>query len=231
MVNADIEYQTLDFPTLKTTFGSSGNLSRQILQGAPFCVFLSADTGYVERLQQRNRLISEPVTFATGSIALIARPGSRIANAIDTGDWQALLRNHDWKERLAIANPRHAPYGVAAQQVLDAIGAPATLRPLQAENAAQALQFVLSGGADAALVPRALTLVEAVAGEWAVMTVDERLYKPVLHVAALVKPVAASSTPATATDTPSSAARQLLMFLVSPQASAILSAGGFDPAR
>lgn len=153
------------------TFSSSGNLYRQISQGAPFQLFLSADAALAERLVAEQALSEPALAWAEGPLSWVVHSDSALRPAIldepesQTPSLLKLLQSlpvrDDW-QTLAMANPEHAPYGKAAQAVLasvgswDAINSDNNKRISLAENAAQALQFVLSRVADGALVPTAL---------------------------------------------------------------------------
>jgi molybdate transport system substrate-binding protein len=129
------------------TFGSSGNLARQIAQGAPFELFLSADEGMV---------------YALGRIGLFA-PFAATWQPDAGLDDLARAQAAGTIRRFAIANPEHAPYGRAARQVLRHAGLWQRLRPalVYGENVAQAAQFASSGSADGGIIPYSLALLPA----------------------------------------------------------------------
>jgi len=148
-------------PSPRASFGSSGLLSTQILNGAPFELFLSADLVSIERLPQ-HLLAKPPQVYATGELSLVVPSSSPLTEALSLDSLAARLRSQTSGDRLrlAIPNPKHAPYGVAAREVLDHHGIwplPAE-RLLIADNAAQTLQFVKSGAVAAAIVPKALVI-------------------------------------------------------------------------
>jgi molybdate transport system substrate-binding protein len=128
---------------VRFVLGSSGMLARQIEQGAPFDVFLSANQKFVDELAAAGKLTGA-MPYALGRLALwSARPD------ITTLDALAL----DNVRHVAMANPAHAPYGVAAQQALESRGVWAKVKPkiVYGENVRQAYQFAESRNADAAL--------------------------------------------------------------------------------
>lgn len=146
-------------PEPQVSFASSGLLSTQIGHGAPFNVFLSADRTSIERLPAQ-RIAQQATIYAWGELWLVALQDAKHGHDLTLQAIQsATLETTDNEDfRLAIANPVHAPYGKAAQQVLefaDAWPLPAG-QLLAAENASQALQFLLSGAVDMAIVPRVL---------------------------------------------------------------------------
>lgn len=134
------------------TFGSSGMLSRQIAEGAPFDLFASADLSYADRAIGSGRCVSEGrALYALGRLAVVPRPGLGAPRALRDLAAEPFAR-------VAVANPEHAPYGRAALEALTGAGLADLLRPrlVFAENVRQALQLASSGNADAAVVARAL---------------------------------------------------------------------------
>jgi molybdate transport system substrate-binding protein len=103
---------------LKLSFGSSGNFARQIMQGAPFELFLAADDRYIAQVIAAQRADGPGAHYATGRLALFLPQGSPIRADRDLADLAAAIRDGRLK-RLAIANPEHAPYGRAAREVLE----------------------------------------------------------------------------------------------------------------
>lgn len=147
---------------VQLTFGASRTLFRQIQEGAPFAVFLSADDELPARLQREGRSLDGGRLYAVGSLALVTAPGVKI----DAGpEWRGLAAAlKDGRiTRFAIANPDTAPYGRAAREALTARGLWEACAPhrVLGENVAQAAQFVQSGGAQAGLVGSALARAEA----------------------------------------------------------------------
>ena len=106
---------------VQISFGSSGNFARQIPQGAPFDLFLSADEDYIFRLAAQGLLRDRGRLYAIGRIALLAPPGSPLP--VD-GQLRVLAATlaEGRLQRLAIANPAHAPYGRAARAALEHAG-------------------------------------------------------------------------------------------------------------
>lgn len=170
----------------RVSFGSSGLLSTQIINGAPFELFLSADLASVDRLSQ-HVMQQPPQVFATGALSIAVPESSPLSPSLSMDTLaDALLNNGNAQTfRLAIPNPVHAPYGIAAREVLEN----ANLWPLpvgqllSAENAAQTLQFVKNGGVAAAIVPQAL--VHARKEGLVVVNIPVDSYTPVKHVIAI----------------------------------------------
>lgn len=195
-------------PTM--TFGSSGLLAAQIAQGAPFDAFASADVAYARAAVQSGRCDGSTETlYARGNLALVTRAGLAAPRSLaDLADARF--------SRIAIANPEHAPYGRAAKQSLEAAGAWGAVQPRMVfgENVRQALQYVQSGNADAALVARSLALAAGLA----FVPVDEALHRP------LAQALVACGGPRASDE-----ARAFVRFVASPEGQSILRRHGFSP--
>lgn len=200
---------------LKLSFGSSGNFARQIVQGAPFELFLAADERYVAQVIAAGRAEGVGARYATGRLALFLPQGSPIRADRDLADFAAAV--HDGRlQRLAMANPEHAPYGRAAREVLEQRGLWLAVQDRLAlgDNAAQAAQFAASGAAQAGLIPLSLARAPELAARGAFVTLPEAWHGPLRQTLVLVK--GAGPT-----------ARAFAEFLRGPQARAILSRNGF----
>ncbi len=145
---------------LKLSFGSSGNFYSQIVNGAPYDMFFSADMSYPLRLEKSG--IAEPGTmfiFAVGRIVLWVANKSLVD--LEHAGMQAL--NDPAILKIAVANPAHAPYGQAAiaamrhAAVYDAVKD----KLVSGESVLQAMQFVQSGAADIGVIPLSLALAPA----------------------------------------------------------------------
>lgn len=133
---------------LVLTPGASGKFYAQITNGAPFDVFLSADDETPERLQKVGKVVpGSRFTYAIGRLILWSPKENAVTDGIDT------LKKANFRF-LAIANPRVAPYGMAAVQTMQKIGVLTRLesKVVQGENIAQTHQFVTSGNADLGFV-------------------------------------------------------------------------------
>ena len=131
--------------TLRVSIGSSGQLARQIEQGAPFDLFLSADENFVQQLVRAGRGDATSVrVYAIGRLALWSKSGS-IRNLKDLAKPEV--------KRVAMANPAHAPYGRLAKEALERAGLWAIVEPklILAETVRQTMQFAGTGNVDAAL--------------------------------------------------------------------------------
>lgn len=163
---------------LRVSFGSSGQLAAQLAQGAPADVFFSANAAFVDALIAQGVLRAETrAVYALGQLALVT------ARHL-TPPFRSVGELADPRVRhLALAHPRHAPYGQAAEQALRATGVWESLRPrlVYGENVRQALQFVQAGRAEAGLVALSVARVPEVA--W--VPVDGALHAPLVQVAAV----------------------------------------------
>ena len=201
--------------SVKLTFGSSGNFAQQILNGAPFQVYLSADESYVERLAAAGTTDGTGALYATGRIGLFSPYGSPVRASGDLRDLVAAVRDGRM-QRFAIANPVHAPYGRAAQQVLTHVGVWDAIRPrlVFGENAAQATQFAISGSAQGGIIPLSLALTPQVRAAGIFALIPASWHSPLRQRAVLVRGAGVT-------------ARAFLAFLQAPQARAIFKRHGF----
>ena len=166
----------------EVSFGSSGNLYRQIAQGAPFDLFLSADEEQALKLSRTGRTEGDGAIYGIGRLALLVPRHSQLALDPTLADLGRAIDDGRLR-RLAIANPVHAPYGRAAREALvrTALWPHLDGRLLLAENASQAVQFALTRGADGGLVPYALALPERVARLARHVLVDASMHRPIRH--------------------------------------------------
>jgi molybdate transport system substrate-binding protein len=147
---------------VRLSMGSSGSITRQIEQGAPYQVFLSADEGFVFRLADRGLTRGRGELYAIGRIVIFIPPTSdlqpdgTLANLRDAVQGSRL-------RRFAIANPDHAPYGVAAMQALRHQGLWEGIRPalIFGENVSQAAQFSITGNSQGGIIAYSLALAPA----------------------------------------------------------------------
>ena len=140
----------------KVSYGSSGNFFAQISQGAPFDIFFSADTTYPELLEKEGFTVKESQkVYAVGKIVLWF---PKVSNADPDKGFQAVT--FPTVKKLAIANPRHAPYGRAAEESLRYYGLWEDVKEklIYGENISQTAQFVHTGAADAGIVALSLAI-------------------------------------------------------------------------
>ena len=165
LTEAAEQFQQETGHALRLNFGSSGNFRRQIAQGAPFELYLSADERYVQALYKEGHTQDEGVIYAIGRLVWLQRAGRGDLPSADAplAGVEAALEAQGTTERIALANPEHAPYGVAAQQALEHAGLWQQTEPLRVlgENVSQAAQFALSDDARGGLVAYSLALAPA----------------------------------------------------------------------
>lgn len=160
-----VDYKNKTGQSLILSYGSSGKLFAQILHGAPYQVFLSADQDKPDKLIQKNLAVADSrFTYAHGRLALWSnRPGAAVSK-------DAVLRLAKG-QKLAIANPKLAPYGLAASQVLRNIDAYEAIKSnlVQADNISQTFQFVSTQAAKFGFVALSQLYVKGIdTGYWIV---------------------------------------------------------------
>ncbi len=195
------------------SYGSSGNFYAQLLNQAPFDLFLSADVSYPNQLAARGLTVPQSeFTYAIGRIALWAPSGSALD--LEREGLQVLAQPS--VGHVAIANPEHAPYGRAAVAAMQSAGVYGRVQPklVAGENVAQAMQFVQSGAADAGIV--ALSLTRAPGAKGRVFEIPPDTYPRLEQGGAILKWAADLD-----------AARALRGFLLSADGQAILKHYGF----
>lgn len=201
--------------TVRVAFGSSGSFTQQILAGAPFELFLSADEAFVARLRAAGRTEDAGQLYAIGRIGHAQPLASSVAvDPALAGLARALAAGQI--RRFAIANPVHAPYGRAAREALGRAGLWERLAPrlVLGENAAQATQFALSGAAEGGIIPLSLARAPAVAPRIRFARIDAGWHAPLRQ--RMVRIRGAGPT-----------ARAFHDFLASPEAKAIFRRYGF----
>jgi molybdate transport system substrate-binding protein len=173
---------------VRLTLGSSGNLARQIREGAPYQVYLSADPGYVSELAGDGLTRDAGKDYLMDRLAIIVPPASPLAVDGSLDDLRRALGDGRLK-RFAIANPEHAPYGQRAEQVLrraglwEAISAHLVL----GENVGQAAQFAVSGNAQGGIIGFALARAPAIAARGSAALIPAQWHDPLRHRAVLLK--------------------------------------------
>jgi molybdate transport system substrate-binding protein len=209
------EFEQASGHHVRVSAGSTGKLYAQIVNGAPFDVFLAANVTEPARLEQEGVAVAgSRFTYARGRVVLWSADAQRIR---DNGP--ALLSSGGLR-RIAVANPRTAPYGAAAMAVLENLGVRARIAPLlvQGEDIGQAFHYTASGNADAGFIAYAQLRDPANPVAGSVWVIPEELYPPIRQQAVLL---------ARARDKP--AARAFLAFLQGPQATRMIEQYGYGP--
>lgn len=199
--------------TLKISTGASGAFYTQIRQGAPFDVFLSADNERPELLEKDG--LAQPgtrFTYATGKLVLWSARAGRV-------DGQgAVLRAADLG-KVAYANPRTAPYGAAAVQVLDTLGLKDALAPrlVQGESIGQTFNFVKTGNADVGFVAMSQVLQGGKLREGSMWVIPQARYDAIRQDAVLLRRGAENE-----------AAKELIKLLQSPNIKDLIRSYGYE---
>jgi molybdate transport system substrate-binding protein len=194
---------------VQLTFGSSGMLSQQIENGAPYDVFASANVDFVERLEESGKTISETQKlYAKGRVGLTTLKD----NHVEANDLNDLLLP-DIK-KVAIANPDTAPYGLAAKQVLETAGIWDQIQEklVYGKNIADTLTLVTTGNAEVGLVSHSL-----VNDKVSFTLIDEDLHKPLNQAITVI-----NGTPQ------EQLAEQFVDYVAGPEGKRVLEKYAFD---
>ena len=193
-------------------FGATGNFYAQIKNGAPFQVLLAADGATPARLESEGAGIANSrFTYATGKLVLWSKQAALVDGKGD------VLRGAKF-DRIAIANPKLAPYGAAAIETLTALGLLQALQPkfVQGENIAQTYQFIATENAPLGFVALSQVFADGRIGQGSAWIVPAHLHKPIQQDAVLL--VAGKDNPA---------ASALLAYLRGEKAKSIIRSFGY----
>ena len=166
------------------TYGSSGNFFSQIQNGAPFDLFFSADVEYAKKLEAAGFAEQGTLyTYAVGRVVIWVPPGTKVDVAKE--GWNSLLDAS--VQKIAIANPEHAPYGRAAVAALQKAGIYEQVKAklVYGENISQAAQFVQSGNAQAGIIARSLAASPGMS-EGKTWEIPAEMHPPIEQAAILV---------------------------------------------
>jgi molybdate transport system substrate-binding protein len=197
---------------IRASYGSTGKLYAQIKNGAPFAVLLAADQARPERLEADGAAVpGSRFTYAVGKLALWSARSDWIS------DGPATLRSGDFN-KLAIANPKLAPYGQAAMETLAALGVEAAIAPklVRGENVAQTYQFIDTGNAALGFVALSQLTTENGIEKGSAWVVPADLHAPIRQDAVLLRPGADNA-----------AATALLDYLRSEPAKVLIRSFGY----
>jgi molybdate transport system substrate-binding protein len=201
---------------VRSIFGSSGNISTQIQNGAPYDVFLSADIEYPRHLVEQKLATRDALApYARGRLVLWTRNDSKV-------DLKQGLKglSAETVRRIAIANPEHAPYGRAAVAALQHEGVYDRVRGrlVLGENISQTAQFAESGNVDVGIIALSLALGPALRAEGRYVEIPAAFHPPIEQAAVWLM---RAKNPA--------AARQFVQFLQQPASAEYLKQMGFEP--
>ena len=208
------EYEQATRDHVKLSLGSSGNFYAQIQNGAPFDLYFSADIGYPRKLEEAG--LTAPGSlyrYAVGRIVMWTGTASRL----DVAKHFDLLREPGIK-KIAIANPKHAPYGRAAVAAMESSHVYELVKDklILGENVSQAAQFIESGACDIGIIALSLALSPAMRGKGAYWEIPVESYPPLDQGAVILKQSKHQD-----------AARRFLEFLKGSQGQEIMRRYGF----
>jgi molybdate transport system substrate-binding protein len=197
----------------KLSFGSSGKFVSQIENGAPFEIFLSADESGPEKLEQSGLAVAGTrFNYALGKLVLWSASDNYV-------DGQGKVLSNGSFKHIAIADPKLAPYGAAAVEVIKNLKLSDKLKPLlvQGENIAQTQQFISTGNAELGFIALSQVYENGKISNGSGWIVPDQLHAPIRQSAVLLNLGAENP-----------AAQALLSFLNSTTAKAIISRYGYD---
>jgi molybdate transport system substrate-binding protein len=180
------QYKTAGGRDLRIIYGSSGNLARQIQQGAPFNLFVSADESFPIALHRQGLTVDEGKVYAIGRLALIAHKSNKLKLSLNPEDLKKLINQSN---KIAIAKPESAPYGKAAIQFLNnmKIDELAKTKIVFGESISSATMFVNSGSAGIGLTAYSLAKSKEVAQVADHLLIPENLHEPIKQRMVLLK--------------------------------------------
>ena len=201
-------------PDIRIVYGSSGNFTAQIMNGAPFNLFISADEYFPIELYKKGKAIDQGVVYAIGKLAIISKNSA----AISLGDSKSeLIKVISKANKIAIAKPELSPYGKAAIEYLKAEGLwdIAKDKLIYGDNIGIATMYVVTGAADLGFTALSLAKSVEVAKETNFILVNSKLYEPIQQRMVLIKGAPREAT-------------TLYQFMQSPAAKLILQRYGYS---
>lgn len=212
LIAADFEKDTGHKAVL--TFGATGKFYSQISNGAPFEIFLAADDETPAKLEKEGTAVNgSRFTYATGKLVL----WSAQLGVVDAQG--EVLKKGDFK-KIAIAAPKLAPYGAAAVETMNKLGLQAALEPklVQGESIGQAFSFVSTGNAELGFIALSQVYEGGKIKSGSAWMVPSNLHSPIRQDAVLL-----------AKGKDSKAAAQLMAFLKTDKARAVIRSFGYEP--
>jgi molybdate transport system substrate-binding protein len=167
---------------IQPVVNSSGKLSAQIAHGAPYHVFLSADMDFPQQLFKQGLAVAKPRAYAFGQLVIWSR------RDLDLHDWQTLMASNAIK-KIALANPKLAPYGQQSLQALAYFKLDAALKNkfVLGESLSQTNQYIDSGAADIGFTARSVVLAPQMAGRGPWIAVPQEAYAPIAQGAVILR--------------------------------------------
>jgi len=198
----------------RVVYGSSGNITAQILNGAPFSLFISADESYPLELAKRKMTVDEGKVYAIGKIALLSKKTKGIVLGNNKAELTKAIKQAN---KIAIAKPELAPYGKAAVDYLKAEGLwdLAKDKLVYGDNISIATMYVASGAADIGFTALSLALAPGVAKETEHLVLNPALYEPIQQRMVLMKNASQDAV-------------ALYQYMQSPKAQTILRSFGYQ---
>lgn len=196
---------------IEVIYGSSGKFNTQIQQGAPYDLYFSADIAYPRELARLNLAASAVIPYAVGRIVLWS-------NSRDANKMTLASLSDPQISKIAIANPKHAPYGKRAEEALRASGMWDKVQDklVLGENIANTAQFVQTGNAQVGIIALALALNPELASAGGYFLIPDHLHSPLEQGFIITKPGGAKPL-----------AHQFADFMGAPPARSIMSRYGF----
>ena len=198
---------------LSVVFGSSGNFTAQIMNGAPYSLFIAADEHFPLELYKSGKAVDEGAIYAIGKLAIIAKKSMNLSSAAGRADIAAAITEAN---KVAIAKPELAPYGKAAVQYLKSEGLwdLAKDKLIYGDNIGVATMYVASGAADIGFTALSLAMSPELIKTTSYSTLNHSFYEPIKQRMILMK-----NAPVKAVD--------LYRFMQSAQAKSILHKYGY----
>jgi molybdate transport system substrate-binding protein len=206
-------YRATGKPELRVVFGSSGNFTAQIMNGAPYTLLIAADEYFPLELYRNGKAVDEGAIYAIGKLAIIAKKSLNLSSAASKADIAAAITKAN---KVAIAKPELAPYGKAAVEYLKSEGLwdLAKDKLIYGDNIGVATMYVVSGAADIGFTALSLAMSPELMKTTSYSTLNHPSYEPIKQRMVLIK-----NAPAGAVD--------LYRFMQGAQAKSILHKYGY----
>ena len=208
------EFKSTGKPEMRVVYGSSGNFAAQIMNGAPFSLFIAADEQFPLELFKNGKTVDDGSVYAIGKLVIITKTSSGIYLSDSKSDIAKAISKAN---KVAIAKPEIAPYGRAAVQYLKAEGLwdLAKDKLVYADNIGSATTYVASGAADLGFTAFSLAKSPELLRQTSYVAVDTKMYEPIKQRMVLIK--GAPQEP-----------QDLYRFMRGPKAKAILQKYGYS---
>ena len=182
----DAAFRATGKSQMRLVYGSSGNFAAQIMNGAPFNLFISADERFPLELYKQGKTEDAGIVYASGKLAIITKKSTE-TKSFDSKE--VLTKAIQRANKIAIAKPELAPYGKAAVEYLKAEGLweLAKDKLIYGDNIGIATMYVVTGGADIGLTALSLAKSPEVAQQTSYRLVDSKFYEPLKQRMVLMK--------------------------------------------